>query len=269
MTNATLTTTHDLSLGETITLAELFAKSGFFADSREAAQCVTKIMAGNELGFGPVASMTGFTIIKGRVSMSANLMAAAVKRSGKYNYRVVKMDDTACEIAFFEGGQEIGRSLFTKADAQKAGTQNMDKFPRNMLFARAMSNGVKWYCPDITGGPVYTPEELGQPVNEDGEVIAVTAQVIEHVQTPTPARNPLAPQPVQNGNGKSFSERDNTSQPTADDWKKWYDLAEKASAYPTIVVSDLEPQPQATLGELRKAYLALSMAVKSAQQAVQ
>ena len=28
-----------------------------------------------------------------------------------------------------------------------------------MLFARAISNGVKWYCPDVFGGPVYVPEE--------------------------------------------------------------------------------------------------------------
>ncbi|RDT44717.1 hypothetical protein DXF87_27490, partial [Enterobacter roggenkampii] len=37
----------------------------------------------------------------------------------------------------------------------------MDKFPKNMLFARAMSNGVKWFTPDVFSGPVYTPEELG------------------------------------------------------------------------------------------------------------
>ena len=31
------------------------------------------------------------------------------------------------------------------------------KYPRNMLFARAMSNGVRWFAPEATGGlPVYT-----------------------------------------------------------------------------------------------------------------
>jgi hypothetical protein len=36
------------------------------------------------------------------------------------------------------------------------------KFPRNMKFARAMSNGVGLHCPDLTAGaPVYTPDELG------------------------------------------------------------------------------------------------------------
>jgi hypothetical protein len=37
----------------------------------------------------------------------------------------------------------------------------MAKFPRNMLFARAMSNGVKWYCPDVTSGvTVYSEGEI-------------------------------------------------------------------------------------------------------------
>jgi hypothetical protein len=126
--------------------------------------------------------MTGINVIQGRVSLSANLMAAAIKRSGRYNYRVRKLDDAECVIEFFEvtGGkaESIGMSTFTKAQATAAGTKNMDKFPRNMLFARAMSNGVRWYCPDITGGPVYTPEELGANVNEEGEVINSTATVV-------------------------------------------------------------------------------------------
>jgi recombinational DNA repair protein RecT len=49
-------------------------------------------------------------------------------------------------------------------DAKAAGLDGKDvwkKYPRNMLFGRAMTNGCRWYCPDIFGGKsVYTPEEL-------------------------------------------------------------------------------------------------------------
>lgn len=159
------------SLEELQTLGSVFAKSGFFADTKDAAQAIVKVMAGRELGFPPIASMTGVYIVKGKVSLSANLMAAAVKRSGKYNFKVRELTPELCRIEFFESGESIGLSEFTRADAQKAGTQNMDKFARNMLYARAMSNGCRWYCPDIFGGPVYTPEEMGATVNEDGEVI--------------------------------------------------------------------------------------------------
>jgi hypothetical protein len=156
------------------------AQSGFFQDSRGAAQAVVKVLAGREIGFGPIASMTGIHVIQGRVSISANLMAAAIKRSGRYDYRVKEMTTQRCEIEFRERmgdkWEVIGSSEFTAQDARLAGTKNMDKFARNMLFARAMSNGARWYCPDIFGGPVYTPEELGAAVDgETGEVIDAPA----------------------------------------------------------------------------------------------
>ena len=167
-------------LADTMQLGKVLAASGFFADARGEAQAVVKVLAGRELGFGPVASMTGINIIAGRVALSANLMAAAVKRSGHYNYRVVELTDDVCRIDFFvKDHDRLGSSTFTKADALRAGTKNMDKFPRNMLFARAMSNGVRWYCPDVTGGPVYTPEELGANVNEEGEIVESSARVVE------------------------------------------------------------------------------------------
>jgi hypothetical protein len=42
-----------------------------------------------------------------------------------------------------------------------------------MLFARALSNGAKWFCPDIFGGgPIYTPDELGAVIDgETGQVL--------------------------------------------------------------------------------------------------
>jgi len=166
-------------------LGEVLASSGFFQDTKDAAQAIVKVLAGQEIGFGPVASMTGIYIVKGKVSLSANLMGAAVKRSGRYNYRVLELTDEAAEIEFYEDGKAIGRSRFTLDDAKKAGLNTSDnwrKYPRNMLFARALSNGVKWYCPDVTGGPAYTPDELGAMVDEDGDV--VESEIVERPAAP-------------------------------------------------------------------------------------
>lgn len=164
--------------------AKAMAVSGYFQDAKQAEQALVKILAGREMGFGPFASMNGVYIIQGRPSIGANLMAAAVKGSGRYNYRVIEMTDTKCSIKFYEGKEEIGVSTFTIEDARKAQTKNLDKFPRNMLFARAMSNGVRWYCPDVfSGNTVYTPEELGANVNEEGEVIDATVTTIQPVKT--------------------------------------------------------------------------------------
>ena len=100
-------------------------------------------------------------------------MAARVKGFGKYDYKVIEHNDKVCSIEYFQGKESIGVSTFTIEDARKAGTKNLDKFPKNMLFARAMSNGVKWFTPDIYEMPVYVPEEMAQ-VTED-----VQAQVVE------------------------------------------------------------------------------------------
>jgi hypothetical protein len=151
------------SFEETISVAQMFAKSGFFQDAKDAAQAVVKILAGREAGFGPFASMTGIYVVKGRIALAANLMAAAVKRTGRYTYRVKTHSETECAIEFFERQESLGISRFTLDDAKRAGLANGDNYrnyPRNMLFARAMSNGVRWYCPDVFGGPVYTPEEI-------------------------------------------------------------------------------------------------------------
>jgi hypothetical protein len=184
----------DINLEQLQTLGQVFVQSKFFTDTTQAAQAIVKVLAGRELGFPEIASMTGVNIIKGKVSLSANLMASAIKRSVKYNYRIREHSDDVCRIEFFEDGESVGFSEFTRADAVKAGLNgdNWKKFPRNMMFARALSNGAKWHCPDIFGGPIYTPDELGATVNEEGEVIDLpveptTEPVIEAEPEPTEA----------------------------------------------------------------------------------
>jgi hypothetical protein len=148
-----------------------------FPDIKSAAQAIVKIQAGSEIGIPPFASMSGIHIIQGKPTIGAGVMAAMVKGSNKYDYRVIESSELICSIDFFQGKEKIGNSTFTIADAKKAGTKNLDKFPKNMLFARAMSNGVKWYTPDVFAGPVYVPEEMEAPIVTE----EVKAEVIEVV----------------------------------------------------------------------------------------
>lgn len=172
------------SLEDMQAIGQILVKSGFFSDATDAAKAIVKVMAGAEIGFPPIASMMGINIIKGKVSHSANLIAAAIKKSRIYSYKIKHLDGSGCAIEFFENGQSVGISTFTRQDAERSnltGGDNWRKFPRNMFFARAMSNGAKWYCPDIFNGvPIYTPDELGAPVDgETGEVIDIPAERIE------------------------------------------------------------------------------------------
>lgn len=157
-------------------LAEHFIKSGLFKDSRDLSQAIVKIQAGQEMGLPPFAAMSGIAIIKGKPTIGAGIMAASIKSSGKYDYIVREQTDTICKIEYFQGKNSIGISEFSKADAVRSELWNKDNwkhYPKNMLFARAMSNGVKWYCPDVFSSPVYVPEELEEvtPVNISYEVV--------------------------------------------------------------------------------------------------
>ena len=170
------------SAADALTIGETFFKSGMFSDIKSAQQAVVKIMAGAEMGISPFAAMSGIHIIQGKPTIGAGLMAARVKGFGKYDYKVLEHTDKVCSIEFGTKGpgsdiKSLGISTFTIEDAKKAGTKNLDKFPKNMLFARAMSNGVKWYTPDIYENPVYVPEEMEQ-VTEDA-----TAHVVETPST--------------------------------------------------------------------------------------
>lgn len=187
---------NQLTIPEVMSIGEMMAKSGYFADAEQAAQAVVKIMAGREMGFGPFAAMTGIALIKGKPVVTANLMAAAVKAHPRYDYRIITLTEEMCELAFYQDGRELQpHSTFSKQDAAAAevgklvapgASKNMmARFARNMLFARAMSNGVKWHCPDVfLGAAVYTPDELGATVDADGEIVEGTATVIHDEPPP-------------------------------------------------------------------------------------
>lgn len=168
------------TLADAERLGEIFVNSGFFEDAKEMDQAIVKIIAGNEIGIGPMASMTGLHVFKGKVTIGANLMADAIKRHPTYNYVVVKFNDNECTINFYEGEVLVGQSNYNMQDAERAGLANRDnwrKYRKNMLFARALSNGVRWYCPDVFAGiPTYTPDEFDVPVDAQGDVIDVTPQ---------------------------------------------------------------------------------------------
>lgn len=167
-----------MNTSDVMTNAKLFAESGMFTDAKQMAQAFVKIQAGQEMGIGAFASMTGINIIMGKPAISAGLIAGAVKGSGKYDYKVKEMSEKICSIDFFQSKEFIGNSTFTIEDAKKQSTKNLDKFPKNMLFARAISNGQKWFCPDIFQISVYVPEEMPEQTEEINHIEVVEEKII-------------------------------------------------------------------------------------------
>ena len=117
------------------------------------AKAMMQIQYGAEVDIGPMSAIQGIAIIQGKPSMAAALMASLVKGSGKYRFKVLKHDDKVCSLEFYERFDQrweiAGTSTFTIKDAADAelttgkNKHSWKKYPRNMLFARAMSNGAR------------------------------------------------------------------------------------------------------------------------------
>jgi hypothetical protein len=181
-------------------ISAALAKSSMFKDVKQAEQAFAKVIIGRDLGLSPAQSMTGIYLVEGRPQLAAPLMGHFIRAHG-YDYRLLKLDNTGCEIEFGRGPapgrdpetaeflpwpESIGVSTFTAEDAKEAGLSEKatyKKFPRNMYFSRCMSNGVKWLAPEVMGGiPVYAEGELeALPRAHDGEESGSAGETQESV----------------------------------------------------------------------------------------
>ncbi len=194
MTSELATTNRAYSLPEIMTISENFFRSGFFDSAKTASHAFAKILAGQELGLGPLASMSQIHIFQGKVELSATLLGALIKKSGKYDYKIVTTTDTECVADFFEntknGKSLLGRMKFDEADAKKAEllTKAMwKKHPRDMFRSRCLSAGARTYTPDVfigIGGAAYVFGEV------DPE-----SEVQNDFSEPTPIDTPKASDP--------------------------------------------------------------------------
>lgn len=152
------------SIDDVQRVASIAAESRLFG-VRNIEEAAVKIMYGMEMGLPVLSALMGVNVIQGKPTMSANLIASLVKRSGRYDYVVKRWDDHLCVIDWFTGGNPIGNSSFSIEDARRAGLitprSGWEKYPKAMLFARALTQGARAYCADVFVASIYVPEELG------------------------------------------------------------------------------------------------------------
>ena len=189
--------------------ARLFAASGLFADikgqtvEQSIAQAFVKIALGDSMGFNPAESMTGIDIILGRVSVGSSLRAARMQRAG-YSWDILQLDDKGCRLRMRykgkplmceyidEATQEVTETptivSFMVEDAARAGLigkDNYKKNPRNMFFARAITNAQRWYAPGILGVDILSTEEaidLEPEGTQDTRLAAKAASVANGIK---------------------------------------------------------------------------------------
>lgn len=193
-----LATPTEWTLTEAQRVAKGFVMSRLFSgdgsSDEQVAQAVVRISLGHALGITPAVAMSQIYVVKGKPMMGSSLIASLIKRSGKYDYRVKTITGEKCVIEFLQGSEHIGTSEYTMNDARMAGLaggNNYKGHPRNMLFARAMSNGARWFCPDVFCGAIY--DEFEMPMHEAAtefkplDVPALDEPVIEQQVTPPEA----------------------------------------------------------------------------------
>lgn len=144
-------------------IANALAASGMYKDVVQGEQAFAKMIVGRDLGLSPAQSMQLY-IVEGSIQVPYPMMLMFIR--AREGYAVEKLEHTRekCVLRFLVDGEEVGVSDFSMEDARDANLASKDvwkKYPRNMLFARALSNGVKWFIPEVASGlSIYVPEEL-------------------------------------------------------------------------------------------------------------
>jgi len=154
------------TLEEVSTLSERISKSGLLPEALrgKVPEVMMQIMAGQELGLAPMASLRSFSIIGGKPVMSADAMVAVVLGSGKceYFHRVGEGTDKSVTYATKRRGREEQRCTWSIEMAKTAALNMKDNwrtFPRAMLASRAKSELARDVYSDILAG-IFTAEEM-------------------------------------------------------------------------------------------------------------
>lgn len=152
-------------------MAQTLAGSGLLpADIRTPEQAFAIMAAGAELGIGPMTALRSIVMVKGKVTLSAELMLRLCIANG-VRHQWLHTDNERAELKLTREGFEPFTSSFSMADAKRAGLGGRgpwQTYPANMLRARAISNAVRAYCPDLLTG-VYHEGELDDAPREPRE----------------------------------------------------------------------------------------------------
>lgn len=140
------------------------------------------VLTGAELGLAPMQAVRGMHIIEGKVSLSADLMGALVKRSPVCEYLTLVESSGTVATYRTKRKSEPGETVisFTIEQAHAAGVAgkgNWAKYPDAMLRARALSAICRAVYPDLCLG-LYDSES-----GELGEVRAPISDQAAHVQS--------------------------------------------------------------------------------------
>ena len=183
------------SLPAKVHYAKALADSGLLPSAyrKQPANVLYAIEYGDMLGLSPMAAITGVHIIEGKPSASAGLISALVRRAGhklrvsgdgkSATCQIIRADDPDFTFAVTWTLQRNEDGNPSAAEAGLLNKNTWKNYPAAMLKSRAITQCARDACEEALFGLHYTPEELGEEVDEDGAVVGGTivpdAQVVE------------------------------------------------------------------------------------------
>jgi hypothetical protein len=153
-------------------LADRLYRAGVFgAEVTSADKAFAVLLKGHELGFSPMASAGSISIIKGKVSLSADATIALCKRSPACLF--LRLLASTEEVATYETQRSGDPSptvlSYTIAQASKAGltgSQTWRAHAPAMLRARCGAAIARAVYPDLVAG-IYDPDEMAEITRHD------------------------------------------------------------------------------------------------------
>lgn len=127
------------------------------------AEIAAAILTGQEIGLGPMQSLSGIAMINGKPTLSATSMRALILAHGHEVWTDELTDTRVVLCGRRKGSEHVSRVQWTMDDAKRAGLAGNDtyrKYPRAMLLARATGELARLLFADVVAGIAYTPEEL-------------------------------------------------------------------------------------------------------------
>ena len=130
------------------------------------------MLTARDLGISPMKAINGgFYIVNGKISMSTALMADRIRKEG-HSIKIPEWTSEKCVIIGVrrDNGDSI-KFEYTMEDARSAGltgSPTWKKFPKQMLYNRAMSVIARTLFPDVVGN-AYSEDEKWDILNIPAE----------------------------------------------------------------------------------------------------
>lgn len=179
-------------------IAQSIAATSFAGALRGKPEEVTAaILAGQELGLQPMATLRSIDIIQGTPALRAHAMRGLIQSAG-HSIQVVESTDAHCIMRGRRAGEQEWQTVEWTIDrAQRLGLTGKDQWkrqPKTMLVARATGEICRLIAADVLYAMPYAAEELDGETPGGGYGPArvtvdeiVTARQGPAQQTPPPA----------------------------------------------------------------------------------